>query len=760
MYDLSNRAEWKGRDTVVTQMAKKAPLWAATAGYMVFMARAKLFAPMDALAPAACAAGVFSGLNPLFLLVGCAIGDWRTLGACGLSILVWALSQWLCARRRAPSGIQEFACAMAAGVGALCGGLIVWDGTFLGGLRAVLGAAVSSLLSPTLMSALGIRRGREMLLPDEQLSLAVHATVALFAICSLLGGPAALTLAAFSTLLASSVSAGHGVIAGLLSGFALSMAGEGPALGAAMGLSALLAGCVRPAGRWAAALAFVGGGYICTILGAGLEEGALPLVSLAIACGVYMLLPEKLETAFSRLFSPQAGQISAERLSLHLRARAEGRLRRLSGALCEMRDGYAVQANAPERQALVERMRESLCAGCEGYAACWGGGGRGAGILLIKAAEDAAAGRSIPPFSQLPPDESHACRRASLLDRRVTPIAAAFSQKRQSELTCMRWRSLVSQQMGAAADMLQEAADQLARPARPNEALSRVAEAALERAGMRGCRVQAVEDGQLELYAMRRDGAWSAQAARTAAHILSEELGEEYMPELIKNGAAPLEMRFVRAPAFTVHAAAASRAAKEGEACGDSHMACPLPDNRYLLALSDGMGQGETAAQESRETLRLTRAFCLANVGKQAAVPAINGLLMLRDEEMFSTLDLCIIDRMSGEASFEKLGGCRSVVVSGRKTVSIPGGQLPLGILEEVNPQSSRVRLTHGDWVVILSDGAADVLEDADILRLAHGIKNAPPLQLAAALLDLAVERGARDDATALAARIEARKAK
>ena len=82
-----------------------------------------------------------------------------------------------------------------------------------------------------------------------------------------------------------------------------------------------------------------------------------------------------------------------------------------------------------------------------------------------------------------------------------------------------------------------------------------------------------------------------------------------------------------------------------------------------MLALSDGMGSGLRAAKESKTTINLLENFFEAGFNKEIALKTINSILMLRSsDEMFSTIDLTIFDKYSGEAEFIKIGAVSTFI--------------------------------------------------------------------------------------------------
>lgn len=71
----------------------------------------------------------------------------------------------------------------------------------------------------------------------------------------------------------------------------------------------------------------------------------------------------------------------------------------------------------------------------------------------------------------------------------------------------------------------------------------------------------------------------------------------------------------------------------------------------------------------------------------------------------------------------------------------------------EVHPDVHLARLHPGDTILLCTDGLTDVVTDEELARILTG--SGPAGDQSRALMDLAVRRGARDDATALVARFQ-----
>ena len=209
---------------------------------------------------------------------------------------------------------------------------------------------------------------------------------------------------------------------------------------------------------------------------------------------------------------------------------------------------------------------------------------------------------------------------------------------------------------------------------------------------------------------------------------------------------------------FMISAAAAS---------GDAAVCCELPGGSIAFILSDGMGKGDRAAEESRIVITRLRKMLKDGAKAAAAIKTLNRYMIEKSgrEENFATVDLTIIDKTTGKAKFYKMGAATSFIVRGGQVRRIQQPALPIGIIPKVKLSHVSVALRPGDIVVMVSDGITEAdREDLSALWLTEFLREAcarddiGPKILAAEIAALA--RGKyglreRDDLTAVVAVIE-----
>lgn len=205
---------------------------------------------------------------------------------------------------------------------------------------------------------------------------------------------------------------------------------------------------------------------------------------------------------------------------------------------------------------------------------------------------------------------------------------------------------------------------------------------------------------------------------------------------------------------------ASARLTKAGSVeSGDTAQAWVVEGKQAVLALSDGMGSGEAAAEESRKALKVMKAFLDAGFSAPLAAETINGALASRKKDVFSTLDLCTIDLQNGQSQVMKNGGATVFIRQSGRLRAIRSTSLPMGVVGAWQGETTSLQLHGGDVVLLLSDGVSDALGDEETKWVEQLMAQAGSnlSWLCDALLQVALQKNggvAKDDMTAVAGRL------
>ncbi|MDD4146576.1 MAG: stage II sporulation protein E [Clostridia bacterium] len=152
-----------------------------------------------------------------------------------------------------------------------------------------------------------------------------------------------------------------------------------------------------------------------------------------------------------------------------------------------------------------------------------------------------------------------------------------------------------------------------------------------------------------------------------------------------------------------------------GTVSGDLCSALILPNHKFALIMCDGMGAGPEALAESSAAVGILEKLLLAGFAPQTAVKTVNTALLLKTAgEGFATLDVVIINQINGQCDFIKIGGAPSLIRSARGLEVVRSSSPPVGILEEIEPQTYRHILGFRHNIIMMSDGIWDVWDSVE----------------------------------------------
>ena len=209
-----------------------------------------------------------------------------------------------------------------------------------------------------------------------------------------------------------------------------------------------------------------------------------------------------------------------------------------------------------------------------------------------------------------------------------------------------------------------------------------------------------------------------------------------------------------------------AKAVKSGEeVSGDNYTFGQVQPGQVIMSLSDGMGSGRVAEEESRQVIELTQRLLEAGFSTRAALKMVNTVLLLTGIAQHpATLDLCCIDLKTGIMEAMKLGAAATYILSEKGVELLEAGEVPMGILNPVEPVLLSKKLWDDNRIIMVSDGVLDALPaDEKELMLQEFIAGMPvknPQDMADRILLFArsFSDKAADDMTVLTAGIWKRK--
>lgn len=630
------------------------------------------------------------------------------------------------------------------------------QGAMLHGLSILMGLASM----PALMRAAQlIRRKKQELSEDDLLCL-------MFPCLLVIAGAARLTLAemnlgyilsCLAVLLLSWHAGGATGICGAMGlGLSLLLGGQSAILLVNLTIGALLAGLFHGKSRFLAALGFLLSGVTATYL-TSLTFRPLYFLAMLTGTALFLLLPgewmKKIGIFVRMLRWNRPRENAYTRLKMQKWVRA---IDTMADALPHPR------MELPEAEEESEALTEQLCSRCDRLPICWRDqyAATREGMLAL-----AGRGEQMEEQLEIINHYFSACPRIAKIPEILNQLDEARLKKTQRAICAEYERDMLKTHLTA----LSQAAQRISLEegaADEEEAwqLSQIEEA-----------LQAMRFPARIAFAKRTEGRLMIclkcdplSLRPMAGEQLARQIGLRLQARLQvteqQNGRILLEEEpplAVYTGMATACAVTRERKSRMGSAPdnGDAVLVRPLPGGHSLLALSDGMGHGAGAQDESRKTLELLSLCMEAGYTRSQAMTAVNGMMLsATGGEKFATVDLCLIDLFTGEAAMNKLGACASVLFQGQKMQFIEGAALPLGIIEHVEPMEHHFTLGEGDMLLMMSDGITDAFAaEEEILSVLRRGRDDSPQHIADALLQEAMIQKdglPPDDMTVLCARI------
>ena len=192
------------------------------------------------------------------------------------------------------------------------------------------------------------------------------------------------------------------------------------------------------------------------------------------------------------------------------------------------------------------------------------------------------------------------------------------------------------------------------------------------------------------------------------ADLISKILGTKltFEVDITKSEKQEYIQRYSSQDKFDLKVGSTKISKENSEASGDCNLQMKLNDGKYLLAISDGRGSGRNARNTSRTLIKMLKNLLLAGFEKEESINLINSSLFLnKDEEMFTTLDISVLDLYEGNMVSIKNAGCNTYIKNKNTVTKIESNTLPIGIVEGVQQNSITTKLNDGDIILMCSDG-------------------------------------------------------
>lgn len=248
--------------------------------------------------------------------------------------------------------------------------------------------------------------------------------------------------------------------------------------------------------------------------------------------------------------------------------------------------------------------------------------------------------------------------------------------------------------------------------------------------------------------------------------VLEENMKLQKQECGIRNNKEDCIYSYVSEDKQVVQVGVANVAKYDSAISGDTCIQKQLEDGKYLIAISDGMGSGKEARKSSKMAIGMLDKLLSSGFDKDTSIRLINSTLNITNkEDMYSTLDVSILDLYSENLEFIKNGSCPTYIKNGRNVEILKSLSLPAGIIEDIDLIVYDRDLQDGDIVVMCSDG---ILESSDeftnkelwLKFLLEEIETEDSQKIADIILQEAIDNNygkPKDDMTVIVAKVKSK---
>lgn len=500
----------------------------------------------------------------------------------------------------------------------------------------------------------------------------------------------------------------------IVSGFALSIGnGDLTYLTGGYTMGGLISSIFSPLGNFASAIAFLTANFAVAFMN-DFSVGILTtLYEGLIASAVFLAIPSSIGNNFVEFFEPKK-LIRTDGLK-------NGILMRLDfagAALTEVSDTVESVAAKLRRMntkngGVVKGVCDALCTECDSREYCFGQGkkNRERDFKLI---ENALKEYGNMEIALLPADFADTCIKRDIFVKTAAERYSDFLLKKSADAQIDEFRSIVVGQFKNLSSMLFEISSMISQSHRSDFASEQKIYNALREMRLSPLAISA----DIGTFDKMTVGLRLKENGRDINSVgleekLSEACGRKLSSISITSAGEDLLINLCEETDLKCEFAVSCHSCDGNELCGDSYRCFTDGRGNAIAIISDGMGSGGRAAVDGAMASGLMARLIKAGLGFESALSIVNSAMLYKSEdESLATIDICSVNLYSGKCDFYKAGAAKSLILQKGRIIPIESNSLPIGILKELSFEKLSEKLTSGAVVLMMSDGAADVMGD------------------------------------------------
>ncbi|HLR40324.1 MAG TPA: stage II sporulation protein E [Virgibacillus sp.] len=579
----------------------------------------------------------------------------------------------------------------------------------------------------------------------------------------------------FVLLLAFVGGAAIGSTVGVVAGLILSLANVANLYQMSLlAFSGLLGGLLKEGKKTGVSVGLLVGTFLIGIYG---DTNALvpSFIESSIAIGLFFITPASWFKKLSR-YIPGTEEHSTEQEQYLQKVRnvTAKRVEQFSDVFGALSKSFSASEEYPREEQDVRRetdhflsqVTEKTCQMCFMKDRCWQKEFDKTYAIMEDLKDDIAEGYE--PNRKLTRDfENHCVKSKKVIDT-IKEEMSLFEANQKLKKQVMDSKQLVADQLQGVSEVMEDFAKEILKEREHHEQQEVQIVHALKRMGIEIEKLDVfqLEKGNVDIEMTVSFYNYHGEASKLIAPVLSDILNEMIIVKEEEISPFPngyCYLAFGSAKEFVIETGVANAAKDGGLISGDSYKTIEIGAGKYAMAISDGMGNGERANEESGETLRLLQQILQTGIPEKVAIKSINSILALRTtDEMFATLDLAVINLHNASVRFLKIGSTPSFIKRGDQMLNVEGSNLPMGIIQEFDVDIVSDQLKAEDLLIMMSDGIFEGPKhienmDAWLKQRISNMATDDPQEVADLLLEEVIRTRSgeiEDDMTVLVAKI------
>lgn len=366
-------------------------------------------------------------------------------------------------------------------------------------------------------------------------------------------------------------------------------------------------------------------------------------------------------------------------------------------------------------QEVFQETREAVCSRCGRNSRCWGNDYFESCRMLYELAS-AAEGEGIT--QHLVRESGRRCGYAEVIAETVAASCVRVRRELLWNNRMLELRTAVGEQIFQTAELMKRTADGFEEVTGLHRGIWKSLKRNLGYLKIRleNLRIFRCGKDRMEVFMTLRSAKNVCVSAKTVSEILSESCKMAMCPARDCQAAVLREssnFHFVPDTRYQL-LCGISNMTRTGElVSGDNFAFLQKETGQVAMSLADGMGSGVEACRESEKVLDLLEQFLEAGFPQETAVRMINSCMLLQgQDQVFSTIDLCMVDLYHATCDMIKSGAAATFLKHGDEIEVIQADTFPSGVLWQSDYESLHRQLDSGDVIIMMTDGVLEALPE------------------------------------------------